>query len=167
MQKRLLLAGSNSVSKVSFANQATGGVFGTNSIGTQATLGVTWGNNFWWISLDANRALGANYYDGTTQTGGTIIDRTGLMYRGAWTNFNTAVNAGYYQITSTASNFPSGAYKYGNLIVFDCGAFLQQVYITDGLDGNSERGVYMRSMYHEGAVSSITTGWIKLNKTIL
>ena len=123
----------------------------------------------WWISLDANKRLGANYYDGTTQTGGTIIDRTALMYRGVWKDFNTAIAPGYYEIVqSGTSNFPPNAYKYGNLIVFDCGVFLQQVYIADGLDGNTEeRGVFLRSMYHTGAVSSITAKWIRLNKTVL
>ena len=75
---------------------------------------------------------------------------------------NTAV-AGVYNVDdSTTENFPTGAYKYGSLLVVNSGFFGSQYFVPDNF--NIDPYIYIRSIGNNG---NTFNKWGKIKATII
>lgn len=66
-----------------------------------------------------------------------------FMYRGIVSDFNSATEPGYYNVSGTSDipHQPDGAYRYGTLLVYG-NDFITQIYISD-----SYNILYIRDFY--------------------
>lgn len=66
-----------------------------------------------------------------------------FMYRGTVSDFNSATEPGYYNVSGTSDipHQPDGAYRYGTLLVYG-NDFITQIYISD-----SYNILYIRDFY--------------------
>lgn len=67
------------------------------------------------------------------------------MYRGICTDFDDATKVGYYQVSSSSAipGCPSGAYRYGTLLVVG-DIFITQIYFTDTYGKIYKRNKYQK-----------------------
>lgn len=63
---------------------------------------------------------------------------------------------------STTNNFPTGAYKYGTLLVADSGFFGSQYFVPDNF--NIDPYIYIRSISNNG---NSFDKWAKIKVTII
>ena len=98
-----------------------------------------------------------------TILGGLIgINDTWIRRKYAIKDCNTAV-AGVYNVDdSTTENFPTGAYKYGSLLVVNSGFFGSQYFVPDNF--NIDPYIYIRSISNNG---NIFNNWVKIKATII
>lgn len=67
-----------------------------------------------------------------------------MRYNGvSLSDFNNAKQQGAYKIDTGTANFPTGAYQYGCLVVFNANPFLVQIYFPD-----TNRFVFVRTLYN-------------------
>ena len=98
-----------------------------------------------------------------TILGGLLgIDDTWIRRKYAIKDFNTAV-AGVYNVDDTTTeNFPTGAYKYGSLLVVNSGFFGSQYFVPDNF--NIDPYIYIRSIGNNG---NTFNKWGKIKATII
>lgn len=98
-----------------------------------------------------------------TILGGLIgINDTWIRRKYAIKDCNTAV-AGVYNVDdSTTENFPTGAYKYGSLLVVNSGFFGSQYFVPDNF--NIDPYIYIRSISNNG---NTFNNWVKIKATII
>ena len=98
-----------------------------------------------------------------TILGGLIgIDDTWIRRKFVIKDCNTAV-AGVYNVDdSTTENFPTGAYKYGSLLVVNSGFFGSQYFVPDNF--NIDPYIYIRSIGNNG---NTFNNWVKIKATII
>lgn len=98
-----------------------------------------------------------------TILGGLIgINDTWIRRKYAIKDCNTAV-AGVYNVDdSTTENFPTGAYKYGSLLVVNSGFFSSQYFVPDNF--NIDPYIYIRSISNNG---NTFNNWVKIKATII
>lgn len=98
-----------------------------------------------------------------TILGGLIgINDTWIRRRFAIKDCNTAI-AGVYNVDdTTTNNFPTGAYKYGTLLVVNSGFFGSQYFVPDNL--NADPYIYIRSIGNNGTTFN---KWAKIKVTII
>ena len=90
------------------------------------------------------------------------IDDTWIRRKYAIKDFNTAV-AGVYNVDDTTTeNFPTGAYKYGSLLVVNSGFFGSQYFVPDNF--NVDPYIYIRSIGNNG---NTFNKWGKIKATII
>ena len=95
--------------------------------------------------------------------GGLIgINDTWIRKRFAIKDCNTAI-AGVYNVDdTTTNNFPTGAYKYGTLLVVNSGFFGSQYFVPHNL--NADPYIYIRSIGNNGTTFN---KWAKIKVTII
>ena len=95
--------------------------------------------------------------------GGLIgINDTWIRKRVAIKDCNTAI-AGVYNVDdSTTNNFPTGAYKFGTLLVANSGFFGSQYFVPDNF--NVDPYIYIRSIGNNGTTFK---KWVKIKVTII
>lgn len=98
-----------------------------------------------------------------TKLGGLIgINDTWIRRKYAIKDCNTAV-AGVYNVDDTTTeNFPTGAYKYGSLLVVNSGFFGSQYFVPDNF--NVDPYIYIRSIGNNG---NTFNKWAKIKVTII
>lgn len=98
-----------------------------------------------------------------TLLGGLIgINDTWIRRRFAIKDCNTAI-AGVYNVDdTTTNNFPTGAYKFGTLLVANSGFFGSQYFVPDNL--NADPYIYIRSISNNG---NVFREWAKIKVTII
>ena len=90
------------------------------------------------------------------------INDTWIRKRFAIKDCNTAI-AGVYNVDdTTTNNFPTGAYKYGTLLVVNSGFFGSQYFVPDNL--NADPYIYIRSIGNNGTTFN---KWAKIKVTII
>ena len=90
------------------------------------------------------------------------INDTWIRRRFAIKDCNTAI-AGVYNVDdSTTNNFPTGAYKYGTLLVANSGFFGSQYFVPDNF--NADPYIYIRSIGNNGTTFN---KWAKIKVTII
>ena len=97
--------------------------------------------------------------------GGLIgINDTWIRRRFAIKDCNTAI-AGVYNVDdTTTNNFPTGAYKYGTLLVVNSGFFGSQYFVPDNF--NADPYIYIRAISNNGALSSAASDVYKRQVTM-
>ena len=100
---------------------------------------------------------------GSTDLGELIgINDTWIRRRFAIKDCNTAI-AGVYNVDdSTTNNFPTGAYKFGTLLVANSGFFGSQYFVPDNF--NADPYIYIRSIGNNGTTFN---KWAKIKVTII
>lgn len=98
-----------------------------------------------------------------SKLGGLIgINDTWIRRRFAIKDCNTAI-AGVYNVDdSTTNNFPTGAYKFGTLLVANSGFFGSQYFVPDNF--NADPYIYIRSIGNNGTTFN---KWAKIKVTII
>lgn len=98
-----------------------------------------------------------------SKLGGLIgIDDTWTRRRFAIKDCNTAI-AGVYNVDdTTTNNLPTGAYKYGTLLVVNSGFFGSQYFVPDNF--NADPYIYIRAIGNNGTTFS---KWAKIKVTII
>ena len=98
-----------------------------------------------------------------TLLGGLIgINDTWIRRRFAIEDCNTAI-AGVYNVDdTTTNNFPTGAYKFGTLLVVNSGFFGSQYFVPDNF--NVDPYIYIRSIGNNG---NTFNKWAKIKVTII
>ena len=98
-----------------------------------------------------------------SELGGLIgINDTWIRRRFAIKDCNTAI-AGVYNVDdSTTNNFPTGAYKFGTLLVANSGFFGSQYFVPDNF--NADPYIYIRSIGNNGTTFN---KWAKIKVTII
>lgn len=96
--------------------------------------------------------LGTNHNSGdiiSPLLGGLIgINDTWIRKRFAIKDCNTAI-AGVYNVDdTTTNNFPTGAYKYGTLLVVNSGFFGSQYFVPENF--NADPYIYIRAISNNG-----------------
>ncbi len=90
------------------------------------------------------------------------INDTWIRRRFAIKDCNTAI-AGVYNVDdSTTNNFPTGAYKFGTLLVANSGFFGSQYFVPDNF--NADPYIYIRSIGNNGTTFN---KWAKIKVTII
>ena len=90
------------------------------------------------------------------------INDTWIRRRFAIKDCNTAI-AGVYNVdNSTTNNFPTGAYKFGTLLVANSGFFGSQYFVPDNF--NADPYIYIRSIGNNGTTFN---KWAKIKVTII
>ena len=90
------------------------------------------------------------------------INDTWIRRRFAIKDCNTAI-AGVYNVDdSTTNNFPTGAYKYGTLLVVNSGFFGSQYFVPDNF--NADPYIYIRAISNNGTTFN---KWAKIKVTII
>lgn len=90
------------------------------------------------------------------------INDTWIRRRFAIKDCNTAIAGAYNVDDTTTNNFPTGAYKYGTLLVVNSGFFGSQYFIPDNL--NADPYIYIRSIGNNGTTFN---KWAKIKVTII
>ena len=94
--------------------------------------------------------------------GGLIgINDTWIRRRFAIEDCNTAIAGAYNVDDSTTNNFPTGAYKFGTLLVANSGFFGSQYFVPDNF--NVDPYIYIRSIGNNG---NAFNKWAKIKVTI-
>nr|DAM31214.1 MAG TPA: hypothetical protein [Caudoviricetes sp.] len=95
--------------------------------------------------------------------GGLIgINDTWIRRRFAIKDCNTVI-AGVYNVDdTTTNNFPTGAYKYGTLLVVNSGFFGSQYFVPDNF--NADPYIYIRAISNNGTTFN---KWAKIKVTII
>ena len=98
-----------------------------------------------------------------SKLGGLIgINDTWIRRKYVIKDCNTAV-AGVYNVDDTTTeNFPTGAYKYGSLLVVNSGFFGSQYFVPDNF--NVDPYIYIRSIGNNG---NTFNKWGKIKATII
>ena len=95
--------------------------------------------------------------------GGLIgINDTWIRRRFAIKDCNTAIAGAYNVDDSTTNNFPTGAYKFGTLLVANSGFFGSQYFVPDNF--NVDPYIYIRSISNNG---NSFNKWAKIKVTII
>ena len=90
------------------------------------------------------------------------INDTWIRKRFAIKDCNTAI-AGVYNVDdTTTNNFPTGAYKYGTLLVVNSGFFGSQYFVPNNL--NADPYIYIRAISNNGTTFN---KWAKIKVTII
>ena len=90
------------------------------------------------------------------------INDTWIRRRFAIKDCNTAI-AGVYNVDdTTTNNFPTGAYKFGTLLVANSGFFGSQYFVPDNF--NADPYIYIRSIGNNGTTFN---KWAKIKVTII
>ena len=90
------------------------------------------------------------------------INDTWIRRKDVIKDCNTAV-AGVYNVDDTTTeNFPTGAYKYGSLLVVNSGFFASQYFVPDNF--NVDPYIYIRSIGNNG---NTFNKWGKIKATII
>lgn len=98
-----------------------------------------------------------------TLLGGLIgINDTWIRRRFAIKDCNTAIAGAYNVDGSTTNNFPTGAYKFGTLLVANSGFFGSQYFVPDNF--NADPYIYIRSIGNNGTTFN---KWAKIKVTII
>lgn len=98
-----------------------------------------------------------------TLLGGLIgINDTWIRRRFAIKDCNTAIAGAYNVDDSTTNNFPTGAYKFGTLLVANSGFFGSQYFVPDNF--NVDPYIYIRSIGNNG---NTFNQWAKIKVTII
>lgn len=90
------------------------------------------------------------------------INDTWIRRRFAIKNCNTAIAGAYNVDDSTTNNFPTGAYKFGTLLVANSGFFGSQYFVPDNF--NVDPYIYIRSISNNG---NSFNKWAKIKVTII
>lgn len=98
-----------------------------------------------------------------SKLGGLIgINDTWIRRRFAIKDCNTAI-AGVYNVDdTTTNNFPTGAYKFGTLLVASSGFFGSQYFVPDNF--NADPYIYIRPISNNG---NVFREWAKIKVTII
>lgn len=98
-----------------------------------------------------------------SKLGGLIgINDTWIRRRFAIKDSNTAI-AGVYNVDdTTTNNFPTGAYKFGTLLVANSGFFGSQYFVPDNF--NADPYIYIRPISNNG---NVFREWAKIKVTII
>lgn len=95
--------------------------------------------------------------------GGLIgINDTWIRRRFAIKDCNTAIAGAYNVDDTTTNNFPTGAYKYGTLLVVNSGFFGSQYFVPDNF--NEDPYIYIRAISNNGTTFN---KWAKIKVTII
>ena len=98
-----------------------------------------------------------------SELGGLIgINDTWIRRRFAIKDCNTAIAGAYNVDDSTTNNFPTGAYKFGTLLVANSGFFGSQYFVPDNF--NADPYIYIRSIGNNG---NSFNKWAKIKVTII
>lgn len=98
-----------------------------------------------------------------TLLGGLLgINDTWIRRRFAIKDCNTAIAGAYNVDDSTTNNFPTGAYKFGTLLVANSGFFGSQYFVPDNF--NIDPYIYIRSISDNG---NSFNKWAKIKITII
>jgi len=98
-----------------------------------------------------------------TLLGGLLgINDTWIRRRFAIKDCNTAIAGAYNVDDSTTNNFPTGAYKFGTLLVANSGFFGSQYFVPDNF--NIDPYIYIRSISDNG---NSFNKWAKIKVTII
>lgn len=90
------------------------------------------------------------------------INDTWIRRRFAIKDCNTAI-AGVYNVDdTTTNNFPTGAYKFGTLLVANSGFFGSQYFVPDNF--NADPYIYIRPISNNG---NVFRKWAKIKVTII
>lgn len=90
------------------------------------------------------------------------INDTWIRRRFAIKDCNTAIAGAYNVDDSTTNNFPTGAYKFGTLLVANSGFFGSQYFVPDNF--NIDPYIYIRSIGNNG---NTFNQWAKIKVTII
>lgn len=90
------------------------------------------------------------------------INDTWIRRRFAIKDCNTAIAGAYNVDDSTTNNFPTGAYKFGTLLVANSGFFGSQYFVPDNF--NVDPYIYIRSISNNG---NSFNKWAKIKVTII
>ena len=90
------------------------------------------------------------------------INDTWIRRRFAIKDCNTAIAGAYNVDDSTTNNFPTGAYKFGTLLVANSGFFGSQYFVPDNF--NIDPYIYIRSIGNNGKTFN---KWAKIKVTII
>ena len=90
------------------------------------------------------------------------INDTWIRRRFAIKDCNTAIAGAYNVDASTTNNFPTGAYKFGTLLVANSGFFGSQYFVPDNF--NVDPYIYIRSISNNG---NSFNKWAKIKVTII
>ena len=90
------------------------------------------------------------------------INDTWIRRRFAIKDCNTAIAGAYNVDDSTTNNFPTGAYKFGTLLVANSGFFGSQYFVPDNF--NADPYIYIRSIGNDGTTFN---KWAKIKVTII
>ena len=90
------------------------------------------------------------------------INDTWIRRRFAIKDCNTAIAGAYNVDDSTTNNFPTGAYKFGTLLVANSGFFGSQYFVPDNF--NVDPYIYIRSIGNNG---NTFNQWAKIKVTII
>lgn len=90
------------------------------------------------------------------------INDTWIRRRFAIKDCNTAIAGAYNVDDSTTNNFPTGAYKFGTLLVVNSGFFGSQYFVPDNF--NVDPYIYIRSISNNG---NTFNKWAKIQVTII
>jgi hypothetical protein len=90
------------------------------------------------------------------------INDTWIRRRFAIKDCNTAIAGAYNVDDSTTNNFPTGAYKFGTLLVANSGFFGSQYFVPDNF--NADPYIYIRSIGNNGTTFN---KWAKIKVTII
>lgn len=90
------------------------------------------------------------------------INDTWIRRRFAIKDCNTAIAGAYNVDDTTTDNFPTGAYKFGTLLVIDAGFFGNQYFVPDNL--NIDPYIYIRSISNYGKNFN---KWAKIKAAII
>ena len=98
-----------------------------------------------------------------SKLGGLIgINDTWIRRRFAIKDCNTAIAGAYNVDDSSTNNFPTGAYKFGTLLVANSGFFGSQYFVPDNF--NVDPYIYIRSISNNG---NSFNKWAKIKVTII
>ena len=98
-----------------------------------------------------------------SKLGGLIgINDTWIRRRFAIKDCNTAIAGAYNVDDTTTNNFPTGAYKYGTLLVVNSGFFGSQYFVPDNF--NEDPYIYIRAISNNGTTFN---KWAKIKVTII
>lgn len=90
------------------------------------------------------------------------INDTWIRRRFAIKDCNTAIAGAYNVDDTTTNNFPTGAYKYGTLLVVNSGFFGSQYFVPDNF--NADPYIYIRAIGNSGITFN---KWAKIKVTII
>ena len=90
------------------------------------------------------------------------INDTWIRRRFAIKDCNTAIAGAYNVDDSTTNNFPTGAYKFGTLLVANSSFFGSQYFVPDNF--NVDPYIYIRSISNNG---NSFNKWAKIKVTII
>ena len=90
------------------------------------------------------------------------INDTWIRRRFAIKDCNTAIAGAYNVDDTTTNNFPTGAYKYGTLLVVNSGFFGSQYFVPDNF--NADPYIYIRAIGNNGTTFN---KWAKIKVTII